>query len=96
MLVAGCMFMCVVTLLFFPHTAVGTTPRAEHMKGVVSECRVTLWKGKPKYKKKTCASKAWVGLTVGTTPQISDHILNTGPPLLALGNSNHVYTFEVL
>ena len=38
MLVAGYMFMCVVTILFFPHTAVGTTPRAEHMKGVACEC----------------------------------------------------------
>ena len=77
------------------HTAVGTTPRAEHVKGVVNECRATLRKGKPKYKKKTCASKAWFGLAVGTTPQVINHILNTGPPPLALGNSNHVYTFEM-
>ena len=35
MLVAGYMFMCVVTILFFPHTAIGTIPRAEDVKGVV-------------------------------------------------------------
>ena len=29
-----CMFMCVVTLLIFPQTAVGTIPRAEHMKDI--------------------------------------------------------------
>ena len=95
-LLQACMFMCVVPLLILTHTAVGTTPRAENVKGVASARRATLWKGDLTYKKMTCASKALVGLTVGTAPQDGNHILNTGPPPLALGNSNHVYTFEVL
>ena len=94
-LLQACMFMCVVPLLILTHTAVGTTPRAENVKGVASARRATLWKGDLTYKKMTCASKALVGLTVGTAPQDGNHILNTGPPPLALGNSNHVYTFEI-
>ena len=78
------------------HTAVGTIPRAENVKGVASACRATLWKGDLTHKKMPCVSKALVGLTVGPTPQVGNHILNTGPPPLALGNSNHVYTFEML
>ena len=34
----------------FPHTTSRTTPRAEHMKGVVSGRRVTLWKGEERGK----------------------------------------------
>ena len=80
---------------FSPHTAVGATPRAENVKCVVCECRATLWKDIPTYKKKTCASNAWVGVAVGTTPQVINHIINTGPPPLALGDSNHIYTFGI-
>ena len=35
MLVAGWLLTCLVTLLISPHTAVGTIPRAEDVKGVV-------------------------------------------------------------